>query len=376
MSEDHLTSLIGQIYDAAFDPDLWVRVMEMLARELSAEAACMTTLDIFTGEGGGHTALVPDDTMAIYTSRWAQNNPLHDVGDPLLYVAAWQPATIRYEDWVQRETLHRTAYFNEFLRSIASENGIMMGLTLIGTTTTTMNFARPLHRDIFNDHEIAHARRWQTHLGRSVRLGRQVQISQAALDAVDQLVATTPHRLFFTDVHGRIQRMSPLAEAMLGAGAALRSVNGVLTATLPDEDAALRRLIAQAGSRDPATAAGGAMRLRGTGGASYGLDVAPLGPRSSATWSTEPIILITVASGPAPALPTELRLRRRFGLTPAETRVALAIAQGGTLREVADGAAISIHTVRAQLSTIFAKTGCRRQADLIRTLLAFDQDKI
>ena len=248
----------------------------------------------------------------------------------------------------------------------------MMSLALVGTTTVTMNVARTLRRDVFDDGEIARARRWQRHLSRAVRLGREVQISQAALDTVDQLVVTTPRRLFFLDGRGRIQRMSAGAEAMLSAGAELRVANGVLSATLPDEDRHLRRLIAQAASRNGESPSGGAMKLRGSGAYSSELSVTPLGPRSVATWSIEPIILVTVANGSGAALPIELKLRSHFGLTPAETRVTLALMQGGTLREVADHAAVSINTVRSQLGTVFSKTGCRRQADLIRTLLAFE----
>lgn len=372
MKKDSRGQLLGQIYDATFDPTLWVPVMEQLAQELSADAACMTMLDVYTGEGGGYTAGVPEETMDTYVSRWAQDNPLHEVRDPLRYVSDWQPTTIRYEDWIERETLHRSPFFNEFLRPINAGNGIMMGLALVGTTTTTMNIARHLRAGIFDDEEIAHARRWQAHLSRAVRLGREVQIAQSALDAVDQLVATTQHCLFFLDVRGRIRRKSVAAEAMLASGSVLCAANGVLTAILSDDASVLHELIARAGGRGRADLAGGVMRLHDAGGLPYDVSVAPLGPRTIATWSSEPIVLVTVVTDGRPTLPTELRLHRRFGLTHAEARLALALAQGNTLREVADRATLSINTVRAQLSAIFAKTGCRRQADLVRTLLAYD----
>lgn len=367
-SEDRL---VGQIYDAAFDASLWAPVMTGLAEQLGGEAACMTTLDIFTGEGGGHAALVPDGTMEAYLTHWTQNNPLHAIGDTVSYIRNWRPATIRYEDWVERDALHRSAFFNEFLRPIGAENGIMMGLALVGTSTVTMNIARPYQRDVFSDGEIARAHRWQAHLSRAVRLGHAVQASHAALEAIDQLVATSSQRLFFLDPRGRIRKMSGLAEEMLVTGTELQAANGFLRARQADDDRDLQRLIAQSGVRGGDVAPGGSMKLRRRQGQPYQLSVSPLGPLSYASWSAEPIMLVTVAEGAAPVLPVELRLREQFALTPAETRVAMALMQGGTLREAADAARVSINTVRAQLGVIFAKTGCRRQADLVRLLLSF-----
>jgi DNA-binding CsgD family transcriptional regulator len=365
--------LLGLIYDAPFDPALWVTVMEELAADLAGEAACMTTLDILTGQGGGVTALVPDGTMDAYLTHWAQANPLHEVGDPAAYVRHWRPATIRYEDWIDRATLHRSPFFNEFLRPIGSENGIMMGLALVGAATITLNIARPLRRDVFADEELARARRWHGHLSRAVRLERAVRLNQAALDAIDRLVEGTSQRLFFLDGHGRVRRMTAAAEAMVAAGGPIRLVDGAIGATRPDEERQLRRLIAAAA--DPAAApSGGAMRLRDRDGGEAGtLTVTPLGPRSVAAWTTEPIILVAIADSAGPALPFELRLRERFALSPAETRVALALLEGGTLREIAEAAGVSINTVRAQIAAIFGKTGCNRQVDLLRLLLAFQR---
>ena len=60
------------------------------------------------------------------------------------------------------------------------------------------------------------------------------------------------------------------------------------------------------------------------------------------------------------------RLERAYGLTPAETRVALHLADGGTVAGYAEAGGLSVGTVRSQLKSIFAKTGARRQSDLVR----------
>lgn len=62
-------------------------------------------------------------------------------------------------------------------------------------------------------------------------------------------------------------------------------------------------------------------------------------------------------------------LSSTFGLTPAETRVALALSEGTTPSGIAAGLNISRTTVAFHLRNIFQKTGSRRQAELVARLL-------
>jgi DNA-binding CsgD family transcriptional regulator len=64
----------------------------------------------------------------------------------------------------------------------------------------------------------------------------------------------------------------------------------------------------------------------------------------------------------------ERRLRRHYGLTPAETALALAVAGGAALRDYADERGVTVGTVRFQMKQVLAKTECRRQTDLVRLI--------
>ena len=58
-------------------------------------------------------------------------------------------------------------------------------------------------------------------------------------------------------------------------------------------------------------------------------------------------------------------LRRHFGLTPAEARLALHLVAGETLRSAEFKLSITYETARTHLKNIFYKTGTRRQAELV-----------
>lgn len=54
-----------------------------------------------------------------------------------------------------------------------------------------------------------------------------------------------------------------------------------------------------------------------------------------------------------------------FGLTAAEARVAVQLAGGYSLAEIAETNGVNISTLRAQLRSVYAKTGTNKQAELV-----------
>ena len=65
-----------------------------------------------------------------------------------------------------------------------------------------------------------------------------------------------------------------------------------------------------------------------------------------------------------PAKP-EVVLSAKLNLSPAEVRVGPALLEGMTPAEAVQVLGLSIHTVRAHLARMFAKTETRRQAEFI-----------
>jgi DNA-binding CsgD family transcriptional regulator len=69
-----------------------------------------------------------------------------------------------------------------------------------------------------------------------------------------------------------------------------------------------------------------------------------------------------------PPQPSAEVLQKLFGLTAAETELALEIARGLRLREAADALGIEMPMATAQMASIFAKTGTQQQGELVALL--------
>jgi DNA-binding CsgD family transcriptional regulator len=68
-------------------------------------------------------------------------------------------------------------------------------------------------------------------------------------------------------------------------------------------------------------------------------------------------------------LDTEL-LRRVYRFSPAEARVVQELLQGHSAETIAESLSISVYTVRTHLKNLFAKTGTKRQGELIAKIAA------
>jgi DNA-binding CsgD family transcriptional regulator len=77
------------------------------------------------------------------------------------------------------------------------------------------------------------------------------------------------------------------------------------------------------------------------------------------------VVLVDLRQRPEPDAST---LQHCFALTPCEARLASAIASGVRLRDIAERYGVEVGTIRAQLKTVFLKTGTQRQSELVSLL--------
>jgi DNA-binding CsgD family transcriptional regulator len=82
-----------------------------------------------------------------------------------------------------------------------------------------------------------------------------------------------------------------------------------------------------------------------------------------------PLALVVITRLRPDATCIAQRVRGLYGLTAAEARVMSALALGGTVEDIAAARRVRSSTVRAQIRSIFAKTGVNRQSDLVRLAL-------
>jgi len=172
------------------------------------------------------------------------------------------------------------------------------------------------------------------------------------------------------DAAGRVVFVNAAAHSILNQGDGLFLGKGNrLTPRRAPEAAKLIELISKAIStargNDPL--GGGVMPFRRLGKKPWHLLVSPLSSASAAS-SQSAVVAVFLVDAEQNETVTADVLRTLFGFSSAEARLALSVFGGNSLSETAELNRVSRETVKSQMSAVFAKTGTKRQGELVRLL--------
>lgn len=275
------------------------------------------------------------------------------------------------ELYTERERKKTSATWNDFLLRYDAANQLAVrmdgpdGLHIVYVVT------RISRQGDWSSAHINLLQRLLPHIRHAVR-ARQALASAQALGASRAGLLDHPLLgVILLDRRGSVVEASTRAREILRQGDGLSDANGALSALWATDNAALGKLLARALPRFGHTPIGGSIIIRSPSvRPPFRLHVSPVAARqmdfgvrsvAALAWIVDSQAKLRVDPQPVAAL---------LGLTPAQSRVAAAVAEGGTVRGIADSKGLSETTVRWHLKQVFAKTGCSGQPDLVRLVLS------
>jgi len=160
------------------------------------------------------------------------------------------------------------------------------------------------------------------------------------------------------------------AESLLERHKGLTVENGDLKAAGPDESIVDRQLRAAIAPRpNRGRGARGQIIMPVPGDKSMIVLALPWRNRAGRP-DAEPAAILFLGDLTSKPLADERGIARLYGLTRAEARLLRALLDGMTLGEHAAESGITLNTTKGYVKQLFGKTGTRRQADLLRLILA------
>jgi DNA-binding CsgD family transcriptional regulator len=360
-SEAHART-IARIYDAALMPDLWPAALQSVGEVVGVVGAgyCIQNrrdgqVDLLSVSG----PLV--ETGGDYIDYFHARD-LHRA----LIEAAPRGRWVGIRQRLPETALRRDEWYNDFLRKAGIDDAVGTRLFQSQTHTALFGISHGIGQAPFATAQIAALQKLSRPLRRAARL--QVELnslgwkSPIALRALDRLGTA----VIVTHGNGRVIELNRSGERILRQQDGLTLRSGRLEATNVADNANLAGYIAAAATRQTTEEAIGRMRIgRHSGRLAYAVTVAPLGAELGVFDCPMAIILI---SDPDEQTASERDLADYFGLSPAESRLAVALMAGRRLRDVAIDSGVQMTTLRSQLSSILRKVGVERQSELIGVL--------
>jgi DNA-binding CsgD family transcriptional regulator len=358
------------VYDAALTPGLWPLVIERLADMVGGRGGVLAYQNAETGRGDAVIVGADPSVLTPYFGYYASRNVLLHTPDVRGFMRTWTPRILIDEDWLPKEELVRSEYYNDFLRPIDVHSVLMVRLAAQGMNAVNLNIGRPERLGQFSSGDIDLMTQIHPHLIRSYKLGRRISAERHIDAGAAEFLDRSPHAVFLVGLDGRVRHANSAGEALAAAGDGISLIRGRLGAVSAEATRRLRALIGDAASPDAERRTGGSMVIE-TPERRLPLSVivAPVRADRLAIFQGEPSIIVCITDPEAGVSLPEQRVRDLFGLSAAEARVALALVEGGGPRDAAEKLGVSFYTVRAHLVRIYDKTGTTRQSELVALIL-------
>lgn len=367
---DGSSTAIAALYDAALDERLWPDALRKLTEVTGSQASSFWVLD------RGSPSLLHPTFITINFDRKAVEEYVGGMAvlDPTVrYLLAHPQDSIVHDGLIGSGRDEKTrCYLNWHERSVETRFRLVGQCNLAVGLQAGVALHRAREAGRYQPAEIERFKLMQQHLSRALTMGAKIGSLTSLQRVGEDLLDRSTAAIFLLDSTRRVVFMNRTAEAMNAGEDGVRvSPDGLhLIATQQDEQ--LQALILQAvvSTQPGAGGAGGAMRAsRRSGKRPYGVWVVPLARVPAALALFRPAVCVLVSDPERRLCPSSQHLRTLFGMTEAEARLAICLADGESVRGAAEHLGITYGTARSRLTQLFEKTSTRSQSELIRLLL-------
>jgi DNA-binding CsgD family transcriptional regulator len=361
----HTGELVKLNYEAATDPSCWNDFLQLFSQAIHA----------------------PSVGFLIHHETHQNANASEVIGADPAWVRSYQEYFVTINPWLgsdpfrrgvvavgeqilsDRELL-RTEFYNDFLRPQDRFYSCRVLIAQDQWTTSEIGAIRSRRAGGFTADEIALLEYLVPHLRCAVRIHNRIAGLESGLNAATAALDRFPTGIVAVSADSRMILTNRAADAILQRGDGLISRDGLQAATR-QETAKLRDAIAAVGIQQDSESLKTETLVqvhRPSGLKPLEVLVCPLPTRSSLRKERAVAALFITDPEEGAALDSRA-LQQLFGLTPAEIRLCIALVTGKSVEQYAQEAAISSNTARTHVKRTYAKTGVRRQSELVRLLL-------
>jgi DNA-binding CsgD family transcriptional regulator len=369
-----LEDVVAQIYRATTEPERWNAIIERIGRRMGATIAAVH-VHAAPGEVDPATTVGAwgrkRPGLRNYESYYASRNVWVQHGAHLLKPGA----ILTGEEMCPDDILLRSEFYLEFLRPLDVRYSIRAVLTSDPDPLSFFSAGRPHRSRPFGDAQKRILSVVTPHLIQALRIQARLESSQAGRHAVSGALERLPLAVIFLDARCRVLEMNSSARKIVEAGDGLRIERGVLVAFCTRAEVQLQQMIFGAAALESGRFLqhGGALSLpRPDGGRPLSAMVAPTGVTGIFPASRSARVVVLIEEPERRTTTPSVEFAKNHKLSPAEAELTARLVSGLSLRQAASSLGIRDNTARSHLKRVFVKTGARRQAELVRRVLTFD----
>ena len=371
-NQDAFERILASVYDAMLDETRWPATSALID-----EACGLTGNGLMVAEGPN------DDVRALFVGLYYRGQRREDLEREYLehYHAIDErvprfrklPVSrlVHINDLYTAEELKTSPTYNELLRRAGMQDGLNVRLPGLDGSHIGWCLNDPVDSEGWGASRIAMVQRLLPHIQQFVRVRQALVRAEARSTTVTALLDNPRIGVLELDRRGRIMEGNDRARSILRHGDGLLDRNGMLRARAPADQVRLERLVGDALPASGAVAAGGSMVLRRSSVVPpFVVHVKPVGGHQPDHGARHVAALVLIVEpGRQHRIDPDL-VATALELTPAETKVAVWLAEGNSVGDMADATGHTKAAIYWYLQQIYQKHSISRQADLVRLVLS------
>ena len=369
ISESTMLTLLGSIYQAAGNSDLWRVFLEQLAGILQSSATGIISYDLGSGKAIFRAAVRTDpESLKRYSEYYSTKDIWLARGERLIETGFIETSQMLCPD----EELDQSEYYNDYLRPQGLFHQCGGVIVKQEGRLSVIASMRSKRSGAFSDNATEVLRMLLPHLRQALFLHHRITTLESKLHSSTEVLNRLPFGVVLVDTRCLPVFINRTAEAIFARDDGLKMKSDGLHAANSVQSTDLRTMISKCvmtGLRKT-WGSGGEMPIsRPSSNRPFYVLVTPIGHESFFAIPERPVAAVFIKDPEAALEPSARVLSRLFGLTPAESRVAFLLTQGKSMAETAVELSLSKNTIRTHVAQLLSKTDTHRQSELLRVLI-------
>ena len=279
---------------------------------------------------------------------------------------------VHVSDLYTEQELKTSPTYNEALRRSGAQNALNARLDGPYGSRIFWSLVDPVKPGSWESGQIEIIQSLMPHIRHFVRVRLALARAGAVKASVNQILANARVGVIQLDRQGRIIEANDCALGILKQGDGLRDRAGFLHASLPADGAQFERVLALALATSGSAPVSGSVAIERPSGLPrlvVHVNAVSLRPKGLEPRRVAALVLVEAPGGGPPILEPQLTAAV-LGVTLEEGQVAVALAVGRSVREIARATGRTEAVIRWVLKQIYRKVGVTRQPDLVRLVLS------
>lgn len=366
MKDDFLVRIIDQIYDCAVEPEGWTDALTAVRDRLDLAYLSLHVMNFppaYPRQRQQHQ-IMTTEWDAMWMQEVVKMTPhvpgfdqilAKDLDEPttqLRHVPEWEFVETRfYREWVAPQGLRDSCHVNVIQRG-------SMTAQVIGATRKS--------RDLLSERDLALLGTLAPHMRRALIISDLLDEKRSQMKIYQSLLDHLSVAAFLVSRNSEIVYCNEAGSHLLSTRNFISGYRQRLAALSPIHSELFRQALQRASSGDAASLGllGNGMVLPGTDGGTAIAYILPLGASEIRHSLGDGLAAVLISTDSAAQLPMIEILTAMTGMTVSEARVALGIADGQSVDEIAAAQGIAPNTVRKHLANAFGKTNVTSQPSL------------